>query len=114
MYPTGSQRLGEYLTVGEAAQFLGVSTWTLRNWDRTGKLTPLRHPKNGYRIYRHEDLEAVLSPDRLGRPNGRLAPYLNWSEIGPREHFVQFYEDQSFLVDSVSGFIGSSLTAGDS
>src|SRR5690242_16822964 len=42
-----SQKLKEYLTVGEAAEFLGVSPWTLRNWDRAGKLRPRRHPKNG-------------------------------------------------------------------
>jgi signal transduction histidine kinase/ActR/RegA family two-component response regulator len=30
-----------------------------------------------------------------------------------REHFVQFYETDLFLVNSVSGFIGSGLSAGD-
>jgi len=49
-----------YLTIGEAAEFLGVSSATLRNWDRSGKLKPRRHPQNGYRIYLHEDLQAVL------------------------------------------------------
>jgi MerR family transcriptional regulator, copper efflux regulator len=49
-----------YVTVGEAAGFLGVSTTTLRNWDRSGKLKAYRHPINGYRLYRREDLEALL------------------------------------------------------
>jgi len=31
-------RFAEYLTVGEAADFLGVSPWTLRNWDKAGRL----------------------------------------------------------------------------
>ena len=48
------QNLSEYLTIHEAAKFLGVSSWTLRNWDKSGKLKPGRHPMNGYRIYRHE------------------------------------------------------------
>lgn len=39
------------LTIAEAAGLLGVSVSTLRNWDRNGKLTPRRHPINGYRIY---------------------------------------------------------------
>ncbi len=50
----------EYLTVNEAANFLGVSSWTLRNWDKAGKLVPLRNPMNGYRIYRCEDLSSIL------------------------------------------------------
>lgn len=52
--------LDEYLTVRKAARFLGVSASTLRNWDKQGKLTPFRHPLNGYRLYRRDDLAALL------------------------------------------------------
>jgi excisionase family DNA binding protein len=52
--------LSDYLTVRKAAQMLGVSVSTLRNWDRSGKLKPVRHPVNGYRLYRTEDLERLL------------------------------------------------------
>lgn len=48
------------LRIGEAAELLGVSAGTLRNWDKAGKLTPLRHPVNGYRLYRREELEKLL------------------------------------------------------
>src|SRR5438477_11515842 len=83
----------EYLTVTQAAEFLGVSPWTLRNWDRAGKLRPARHPVNGYRIYKHEDLEAVLQADTLlGKQKDTLAPHFDWDEIKDSEHFVQFYE----------------------
>src|SRR4051812_28460137 len=57
------------LTIGEAAEFLGVSTATLRNWDRSGKLKPRRHPQNGYRIYLHEDLADVLRSADLATLN---------------------------------------------
>ncbi len=56
-----SPKLSEYLTIGDAAVLLGVSAWTLRNWDRTGKLKSHRHPVNRYRLYRREDLEALLA-----------------------------------------------------
>jgi predicted site-specific integrase-resolvase len=49
-----------YLTVGDAAAFLGVSIGTLRYWDRTGKLKPARHPFSRYRLYRREGLEGLL------------------------------------------------------
>lgn len=39
------------LHLAAAAKVLGVSVSTLRNWDRTGKLKPHRHPLNGYRLY---------------------------------------------------------------
>jgi len=55
-----SRQFNGYLTVKEAARYLGVSPATLRNWDRAGKLTPCRHPVNDYRLYRKEDLERIL------------------------------------------------------
>ena len=53
-------KLNEYLTVGEAAELLGVSKDTLRRWDRAGKLTARRHPITGYRLYLQTELEAFL------------------------------------------------------
>ena len=50
----------DYLTIHEAAKLLGVSTSTLRAWDRAGKLTAIRNPMNRYRLYRREDLERFL------------------------------------------------------
>jgi excisionase family DNA binding protein len=50
----------EYMTVGEAARFLGVTATTLRNWDRSGKLKAHRHPINGYRLYKTRELERLL------------------------------------------------------
>jgi PAS domain S-box-containing protein len=105
----------EYLTVSGAAEFLGVSRATLRNWDRNGKLKPRRHPQNGYRIYLHEDLEAVLrSADLSTLTDASFAPGIDFNQIGDREHFVQFYDDDAFLVESVSAFVGAALTEGNS
>lgn len=52
--------LREYLTVSQAAEFLGVSASTLRNWDRVGKVAARRHPVNGYRLYLQTDLLKLL------------------------------------------------------
>ncbi|HEY3393223.1 MAG TPA: MerR family DNA-binding transcriptional regulator, partial [Lacipirellulaceae bacterium] len=100
---------GEYLTVTEAAEFLGVSPWTLRNWDNAGKLKPDRHPINGYRIYRRENLESLLTGTLLGKRKGTLAPNFDWDAIGASEHFVQFYESDGYLVESVAGFLDKGL-----
>jgi len=72
------RKLSEFLRVGEAADFLGVSPSTLRYWDRRGVVKPSRHPVNGYRLYLRRDLERLLSKAggdgkarRPGRRRGR-------------------------------------------
>jgi PAS domain S-box-containing protein len=40
-------------------------------------------------------------------------PLWDWSAVSEPEHFVQFYETDSFLVDSLKGFISAGLNAGD-
>ena len=54
------RQLSEYMTVQQAASMLGVSSSTLRNWDRMGKLRAFRHPFNGYRLYLQTELEKIL------------------------------------------------------
>lgn len=49
-----------YITIKNAASILGVSKMTLRNWDKSGKLTALRHPLNNYRVYRISDIEKII------------------------------------------------------
>lgn len=43
-------------TVSEVADMLGTTKETLRRWDKSGKLTPQRHPINNYRVYSKESL----------------------------------------------------------
>ena len=49
-----------YLTIKEAAQMLGVTPLTLRNWDKKGLLTAYRNPINNYRVYRPDQVELLL------------------------------------------------------
>ncbi|MGD0917798.1 MAG: helix-turn-helix domain-containing protein [Thermodesulfobacteriota bacterium] len=52
--------LQSYLRIKQAAEFLGVSESTLRNWGRNGKITTYRHPISRYRLYKKADLESLL------------------------------------------------------
>jgi len=47
----------KYLSIKEAARILGVTTLTLRNWDKKGTLTSYRNPANNYRVYRMDQIE---------------------------------------------------------
>jgi MerR family transcriptional regulator, copper efflux regulator len=53
-------KLGEYLQIKEAAEYLGVCRKTLCNWEATGKIVVHRHPINNYRLYKRSDLEKLL------------------------------------------------------
>jgi excisionase family DNA binding protein len=50
----------ELLTIGEAAEYLSVSTQTVRRWADAGSLPAIRTPGN-QRRFRREDVEALLS-----------------------------------------------------
>jgi excisionase family DNA binding protein len=54
------RNLREYLRIKDAAAVLGISEGTLRNWSQQGKITVHRHPINGYRLYKREDLQGLL------------------------------------------------------
>ncbi len=50
----------KYLTIKEVAKILGVTTLTLRNWDKVGKLKAYRNPINNYRVYKPEEIDLFL------------------------------------------------------
>lgn len=49
-----------YFSIKEAAEILGVSPLTLRNWDKSGKFKAQRHPMNNYRVYKLSALERII------------------------------------------------------
>ena len=61
--------LGEFLTVAEAAEYLGVCPNTIRNWGKDHKIPEHRHPLNNYRLYRRSDLDGVWR--QIERPTNR-------------------------------------------
>lgn len=52
-----SDSYDDYLTIAQAAAYVGVSAATLRRWDGAGTLTAVRRPGSQYRFYRIADLE---------------------------------------------------------
>lgn len=64
-----------YITIKQAAEILGVSVETLRNWDKSGRLKAKRSKNNRYRLYRIFELErfaAGLKRPRRGRARFKL------------------------------------------
>jgi len=55
------------MRISEAADYLGVSPNTLRNWVNAGKIAAVRHPVNDYRLFKKEDLDSLLKQVALAR-----------------------------------------------
>ena len=51
----------EFYSLSEVADLLSVSKETLRRWDASGKLVPIRHPMNKYRVYPAASLKQFQS-----------------------------------------------------
>jgi len=58
------------MTIAQAAEYIGVTPLTLRNWDKAGKFQAVRNPLNGYRMYDKEELDKFLSLLQKGEQNG--------------------------------------------
>lgn len=54
-------KLNDYVKIAQAAEILGVSQNTLRNWTAAGKIRVRRNPANGYRLFRRVVLEKFLA-----------------------------------------------------
>jgi excisionase family DNA binding protein len=61
----------EWLTLGQAARFLGVAQSTIRKWSDQGRV-PAFYTPGGHRRYRRADLEAFL--DRSGPGRSKEGP----------------------------------------
>lgn len=53
----------EFMTIGEAARFLGYSVTTLRRWDRDGTLRAYRHGFGEQRRYTLAQLRDFVNTD---------------------------------------------------
>ena len=61
-------RRSEWLALGEASRFLGVTPGTLRRWSDSGRVVAFTTP-GGHRRYRRAALERLLPGERAARPH---------------------------------------------
>lgn len=58
--PTSPRTWPPLLTIEQASQVLNLSPWTLRQWDKLGKLVPLRIGSRKDRRYKKETILKIL------------------------------------------------------
>lgn len=77
------------LTIGEAAKVLGVTTTTLRNWDKNGLLHPDEHTRGGNRRYKLESLKNINPDVRYKTDNLKTIAYARVSSHDQKEYLVR-------------------------
>jgi len=75
----------KYIKSGETAAILGVTSTTLRNWDKSGEFKPDRRTASGTRMYRQCTVE-----DKLSSMRGT-----------PAKHFNNRIQDIMLLIDDL-------------
>ena len=65
----------KYYSIGEFAKAIGKTTKTLRNWDKNGKLKPVRVEDTGYRYYSQEQLNHFLGIKSIEATNKKVIGY---------------------------------------
>jgi twitching motility two-component system response regulator PilH len=68
--PTGPQQ-PEWLTLGQAAKYLGVAQSTMRKWSDVGRVAAFYTP-GGHRRYRRSDLDEFLERSGRGGSTGAV------------------------------------------
>lgn len=58
-------------------------------------------------------LDEVIEMSNLDIAKLNFAPDSHWSAMSDTDHFVQFYETDGFLLNSLSGFIGAAIRSDD-
>ena len=80
----GGRREPEWMTLGQAAKFLGVAQSTIRKWSDHGRI-PTFYTPGGHRRYRRGDLETFLVRSGPGRQQSGPPVLLVDDDAGMRE-----------------------------
>ena len=77
------------LTIGEAAKVLGVTTTTLRNWDKNGLLHPDEHTRGGNRRYKLDSLKNINPDVRYKTDDLKTIAYARVSSHDQKEDLIR-------------------------
>jgi len=94
----------DWLTLGQAAKFLGVAQSTIRKWSDQGRV-PAFYTPGGHRRYRRGDLETFLERSGPGtREQGGPTVLIVDDDEGTRAHVRASLEAEGFdVLEAASG-----------
>lgn len=82
---------------------LGVTTQTLRNWNRSGKLNPAFTKNNGYRYYSEESVEKFLGIKNTPKSKLRVIGYARVSSKKQKDDLDRQVENLSTILKAKYG-----------
>lgn len=114
----------QYIPIGKAAKLIGVTPMTLRRWEKTGKIKPIRTPTNR-RLYSKDQILSISSKSIAGLARNWTA---NPSAGEPQKHYhcptrdifqarldkmlrellrSPIAPDDAYIISAISGEIGN-------
>ena len=81
----GSAAPADWLTLGQAARYLGVAQSTIRKWSDSGRLAAFYTP-GGHRRFRQGDLDKFLGDSRPAKSAGRALVLIVDDDAGLRSY----------------------------
>ena len=102
------------VSIGKAANILGVSIPTLRNWDKTGKLSPSFVTSGGTRMYDLATLNLIkgkksIVPDRYTIAYARVSTQSQKKELETQKELLTLYCSKQGYRYKLLSDIGSGL-----
>jgi two-component system chemotaxis response regulator CheY len=96
-----SRREPEWMTLGQAAKFLGVAQSTIRKWSDAGRI-PTFYTPGGHRRYRRGDLETFLVRSGPGRQQSGPSVLVVDDDSGMRELVRLQLEREGYAVQEAA------------
>ena len=102
------------VSIGKAANILGVSISTLRNWDKAGKLTPSFITAGGTRMYDLATLNLIkgkksIVPDRYTLAYARVSTQSQKEELETQKELLTLYCSKQGYRYKIISDMGSGL-----
>lgn len=63
--------MNKFYKIGETAEMLGVTTTTLRDWERKGEFIPDRKSASGTRYYSESQIKSLFGKNSIPNTNER-------------------------------------------
>lgn len=88
-----------WMTIGQAAKYLGVSKDTLRRWEKRGKIKAVRSPSNR-RFYTQKQLDSIMGKGSVKIPK---TPKIKM-DLTEKEKLL-IYAAAAFLIALITGVL---------
>ena len=105
--------MSKFLSIQQAAKFLGVSPQTLRRWEKSKKLAPSHRTQGGQRRYEAARLQLFdqkgKTTDRLTIAYARVSSHDQKEDLQRQSHMLEIYCSSKGWVFSVIKDLGSGM-----